>query len=208
MSSKYMVDTQIKPRGVTDPRVLNAMEKVDRHLFVPEEYQKFAYSDCPLPLSQGQTISQPFMVAAMTEYLKLDKDSIVLEIGTGSGYQTAILAELVKEVYTIEIVEPLARHARQLLARLEYNNIHFRFGNGHFGWKEHAPYDAIIVTAAPEEVPQALVEQLKPGGNMVIPVGPTTACQELYLIVRDLDGTVTHKGLMSVRFVPLTGERC
>jgi len=205
-SIKYMVDTQIKPRGVKSAAVLRAMEAVPRERFVPEEYRKYAYSDCPLPLSLGQTISQPYMVAAMTEFLNLDASSRVLEIGTGSGYQTAILAHIAKEVFTVEIIEPLAERARGLLEEMGYGNIHFKVGDGYYGWQEHAPYDAIIVTAAPEIEPPPLTAQLGSGGRMVIPIGPTAGLQELKVIEKNGDEDLRTLESMSVRFVPLTGD--
>jgi len=200
-----MVDRQIAARGIEDERVLKAMEKVRRHEFVPPEYIDQAYEDHPLPIGYGQTISQPFIVAYMTEVLHLTPDARVLEIGTGSGYQAAILAELVKEVYTVEIVEALCKQAQKRLARLGYRNVHVRCGDGYYGWEEHAPYDAIIVTCAPDHIPQPLVEQLADGGRMVIPVGPPGAYQTLWLVERE--GTkVRSTRLMGVAFVPLTGK--
>lgn len=198
-----MVDEQIARRGVTDPLVLAAMRKVPRHEFVPESYRKYAYADEPLPIGEGQTISQPYIVAVMTDTLGLNKDSKVLEIGTGSGYQAAVLAEIAKDVYTIEIVEPLCKQAAATLARLGYTNVHVRCGDGYRGWPEAAPFDAIIVTAAPDHVPQPLVDQLKPLGRMCIPVGDLY--QELMLITKT-DRGVTQKEMLPVRFVPMTGE--
>ena len=204
MSTAYMVETQIKPRGVVDAQVLRAMRTVPRDLFVPDEYRDFAFSDCPLPLSDGQTISQPYMVAAMTEYLQLDKHSKVLEIGTGCGYQTAVLAEIAKVVYTVEIIPVLGKGAERRLATLNYDNINFRIGDGFFGWPEHAPYDGILVAAAPEAVPPPLLEQLAPGGRMIIPVGPIAECQNLEVIEKTQDGKIRRNPVMPVRFVPLT----
>ena len=198
-----MVEEQIARRGVRDPLVLAAMRKVPRHEFVPESYQKYSYADEPLPIGEGQTISQPYIVAVMTETLGIDKNSKVLEIGTGSGYQAAVLAEIAKEVYTIEIVEPLCKQATETLARLGYGNVHVRCGDGYRGWPEAAPFDAIIVTAAPDHVPQPLVDQMKPLGRMCIPVGDVY--QELMLITKTERG-VTEKEMLPVRFVPMTGE--
>jgi len=166
-----MVTDQIEARGITDSRVIKAMRKVERHLFIPEGAKRFAYTDGPLSIGEGQTISQPYIVAYMTECLSLRPDMKVLEIGTGSGYQAAILAEIVDEVYTIEIVETLGLHSKKLLADLGYDNIFVKLGDGYEGWDEHAPYDAIIVTCAPNRIPEPLKEQLAEGGRMIIPVG-------------------------------------
>lgn len=198
-----MVQTQIKDRGVKNSRVLTAMLKVERHRFVPVELQSKAYSDQPLPIGEGQTISQPYIVALMTELLELKKEEKVLEIGTGSGYQAAILAELVKEVYTIEIVEPLAALAKNRLFELSYRNIHVKTGDGYLGWPEAAPFDAIMVTAAPDHIPKPLLNQLKEGGRLVVPVG--THFQELKKIVKRSGRTETT-GIIPVMFVPMTGE--
>lgn len=198
-----MVETQIKARGVKDPRVLSAMLKVERHLFVPKEYQTSAYADQPLPIGEGQTISQPYIVALMTELLELKGEERILEIGTGSGYQAAILAELVKEVYTIEIIEPLASTAKDLLFALGYKNIHVKAGDGYLGWPEVSPFDAIIVTAAPDHIPKPLIDQLKEGGRMVIPVGAYS--QELKKIVKR-SGKIETADIIPVIFVPMTGE--
>lgn len=198
-----MVKVQIRNRGIKDERLLKAMLKVERHKFVPEEIQKFAYIDRPLPIGEEQTISQPYIVALMTELLKLNGDEKVLEIGTGSGYQAAILAELAREVYTIEILEPLAMQAEKLLQDLGYENITVKCGDGYIGWEEYAPYDAIIVTCAPPYVPQPLIDQLAEGARMVIPVG--TAWQELKLIEK-LNGQIKIFDTIPVRFVPMTGE--
>lgn len=202
---RRMVEYQIRARGVGDARVLEAMETVPRHEFVPEEYLQSAYSDGPLPIGYGQTISQPHIVAVMTELLELEPGDRVLEIGTGSGYQAAILAELVDEVYTMEIIPELAGSARECLEGLGYENIRFSNADGYFGWEEHAPYDAIIVTAAPDHVPQPLVQQLKEGGRMVIPVGPVGWYQTLWLITKE-DGEAQYHNKGGVQFVPLTGE--
>jgi len=198
-----MVQTQIKDRGVKNSRVLTAMLKVERHRFVPAELQSKAYSDQPLPIGEGQTISQPYIVALMTELLELKKEEKVLEIGTGSGYQAGILAELVKEVYTIEIVEPLATLAKNRLFELNYRNIHVKTGDGYLGWPEAAPFDAIMVTAAPDHIPKPLLDQLKEGGRLVVPVG--THFQELKKIVKRSGRTETT-GIIPVMFVPMTGE--
>jgi protein-L-isoaspartate(D-aspartate) O-methyltransferase len=190
-------------RGIRNPRVLDAMNRVPRHEFVPEAARGQAYADAPLPIGHGQTISQPFIVAFMTEQLDPQPADRVLEIGTGSGYQAAVLSLLVKEVFTIEIVEPLARRAAADLARLGYSNVHVRVGDGHEGWPEEAPFDAIIVTCAPATVPVALLDQLKDGGRMVLPVGDRTS-QEL--VVFEKRGTdVLCREVLPVRFVPMTG---
>ncbi len=204
MERQQMVKLQIADRGVKDEDVLRVMEKLPRHEFVPPEYLDQAYEDHPLPIGYGQTISQPYMVAVMTELLRVNRDSKVLEIGTGSGYQAAILAELVREVYTIEIVEPLCKQARERLERMGYKNVHVKCGDGYYGWEEYAPYDAIIVTCAPDHVPQPLVNQLADGGRMVIPVGPPGGYQVLWLIERH-GAEIESERLMGVAFVPLTG---
>ena len=198
-----MVAQQIRARDIRDPRVLEAMERVQRHLFMPESMRAEAYGDHPVSIGYGQTISQPYIVGFMSEALQLEPGHKVLEIGTGSGYQAAILGELAREVYTIEIVEPLAESARTTLAQLGYKNVHVRAGNGYAGWPEQAPFDRIMVTAAPDEVPPALVEQLKVGGLMAIPVG--TFAQELRIMKRTTGGMDTLKTL-PVRFVPMTGK--
>ncbi|HEV8610405.1 MAG TPA: protein-L-isoaspartate(D-aspartate) O-methyltransferase [Thermoanaerobaculia bacterium] len=199
-----MVETQIVARGVRDPRVLAAMRKVPRHLFVDPSQRSQAYEDHPLPIPGNQTISQPYIVAIMTELLELQPKERVLEIGTGSGYQSAVLGELAGEVYTIEIVPELAQSAAARLKDLHYDNVVVREGDGYRGWPEHAPFDAIIVTAAPERIPQPLIEQLAPGGVMVIPVGGFF--QELKVFRKSADGRVTEKDILPVRFVPMTGE--
>ncbi len=201
---RQMVDRQLKKRGITDNSVLKAMTRVERHLFVPQNLRDEAYRDSPLPIGYDQTISQPYIVAYMTEAARLGPEDEVLEIGTGSGYQAAVLAEIVKEVYTIEILKPLADSARSRLERIGYRNINVRWGDGYKGWPEHAPYDAIIVTAAPVHVPQELKNQLKVGGRMVIPVG--AYFQELYLIVRT-DTGFSQKRLLPVRFVPMVNGK-
>ncbi|MGH9386778.1 MAG: protein-L-isoaspartate(D-aspartate) O-methyltransferase [Vicinamibacterales bacterium] len=200
---KQMVDEQLKARDIRSERVLGAMLKVPRHLFVPESERDRAYDDSPLPIGHGQTISQPYIVAFMTEALDLAAEHRVLEIGTGSGYQAAVLGELVRDVYTIEIVPPLAEQAEQTLVRLGHRNIRVRAGNGYFGWPEHAPFDRIMVTAAPDEVPEALVQQLKMDGLMVIPIGTVT--QQLRVLRRTAKGMETLNTL-PVRFVPMTGK--
>jgi protein-L-isoaspartate(D-aspartate) O-methyltransferase len=198
-----MVAEQIAARGVDDPRVLAALARVPRHELVPVELREWSYTDRPLPIGEGQTISQPYIVAYMSEQLELEGDERVLEIGTGSGYQAAVLGELAREVYTIEIVPALARRATADLERLGYENVHVRQGDGYRGWPDQAPFDAIIVTAAPERVPEPLVDQLAVGGRMILPVGDRY--QELILITRDEKG-VHESRLMGVRFVPMTGE--
>ncbi len=198
-----MVDTTIASRGITDQRVLAAMRAVKRHTLVPEELRRRAYEDNPLPIGFDQTISQPYIVAAMTAAAQLTPGERVLEIGTGSGYQAAVLAEIGVDVYSIEIVEPLAKRTHELLARMGYTKLHLRIGDGYQGWPEAAPFDAIIVTAAPEHVPAPLVEQLAVGGRLVIPVG-AAGDQDLRVITRGKDGT-TSEMLFGVRFVPMTG---
>lgn len=200
---KQMVERQIAARGISDVRLLEAMIRVERHKFVPEEKQKYAYNDHPLPIAEGQTISQPYIVAIMTELLKLDGDERVLEIGTGSGYQAAILAELAKDVYTIEILEPLALQSEKLLVELGYKNITVKFGDGYLGWEKYAPFDGIIVTCAPPHIPRPLIDQLAEGGRMVIPVG--VEFQELKLLEK-IDGKIKTTSIIPVRFVPMTGE--
>ncbi|MFH1678704.1 MAG: protein-L-isoaspartate(D-aspartate) O-methyltransferase [Candidatus Omnitrophota bacterium] len=195
-----MVKTQIEARGVKDKMVTDAMRKVNRHLFVPEHYQRFAYEDRPLPIGQGQTISQPYIVALMTELLNLNATHRVLEIGTGSGYQAAILAEIASYVYTIEIIPALADGADRLLKKLGYKNILVKCGDGYLGWEEYAPFDAIIVTCAPEEIPDNLIKQLSGGGRMVIPVG--SFYQELMLIEKEGE-EVKIRSIIPVRFVPM-----
>jgi protein-L-isoaspartate(D-aspartate) O-methyltransferase len=198
-----MVDEQLRARDIRLPRVLDAMRQVPRHLFVPEPQRVDAYGDHPLPIGHGQTISQPYIVAFMTQAIDVRATDRVLEIGTGSGYQAAILAELANEIYTIEIVTPLAERARNTLASLGYRNVHVRAGNGYLGWPEQAPFDRIIVTAAPDDVPPALVEQLKAGGLMAIPVGDVS--QELRVLRKTPTGLETLDTL-PVRFVPMTGK--
>jgi protein-L-isoaspartate(D-aspartate) O-methyltransferase len=194
-------------RGALSPAVQRALGAVERHRFVPPQLAAEAYGDHPLPIGQGQTISQPFIVALMTELLEPHPSDVVLEVGTGSGYQAAVLAECVRRVYTIEIVAPLGERARALLAQLGYRNVEVRIGDGYKGWPEAAPFDAIVVTAAPDHVPQPLIDQLKPGGRMVIPVGPQTFGQDLLLITKGADGRTVSRRTLPVRFVPLTRER-
>ncbi|MHC4739416.1 MAG: protein-L-isoaspartate(D-aspartate) O-methyltransferase [Planctomycetota bacterium] len=201
-----MVNRQIRSRDVRDPNTLAAMQMVPRHSFVRPGEQRMAYNDHPLRIGLGQTISQPYIVAFMTEALNLKPDSRVLEIGTGSGYQAAVCAEIAKEVYTIEIVEPLAKSAKKLLKELGYPNVFVRAGDGYFGWPEKAPFDAIIGTAAAGRVPEPLMEQLKPGGRMILPCGREWGMQYLVLITKDKKGKVTRKNVMPVRFVPMTGQ--
>jgi protein-L-isoaspartate(D-aspartate) O-methyltransferase len=198
-----MVSRQIASRDVRDPRVLAAMRKVPRHEFVPESEKRTAYRDTPLPIGESQTISQPYIVALMTELAQLGENHRVLEIGTGSGYQAAVLAELVDHVYSIEIEPTLARRAGQVLQKLGYDNVTLRTGDGYAGWPEHAPFDSILITAAPDHVPEPLIEQLKPGGRMVVPVGPIAATQQLRVLEKDAAGKVTSRVVAPVRFVPL-----
>jgi protein-L-isoaspartate(D-aspartate) O-methyltransferase len=203
-SAGAMIERQLRPRGIDDPRVLQAMTKVPREKFVPKELQARAYEDRPLPIGFGQTISQPYIVAFMTQELKPKPTDRVLEIGTGSGYQAAVLSELVAQVYTIEIVRPLAQRAAVTLEALGYKNVLVKGGDGYQGWPEHAPFDAIIVTAAPDHVPQPLVEQLKEGGRMVIPVGGIFV---QHLKVLEKRGSVVKQiAAIPVKFVPLTRD--
>ncbi len=198
-----MVQQQLEARDIKDPEVLEAMWIVKRHLFVPEDQQKRAYEDRPLPIGYGQTISQPYIVAYMTQAARLKPGDKILEIGTGSGYQAAVLARIIKEVYSIEIIEALALRAEKTLNSIGYQNIVIKHGDGYQGWEEHAPYDAIIVTAAPDHIPEKLVEQLAIGGRMVIPVGSVS--QELYVIIKTEEG-IEKKSLLPVRFVPMVEE--
>jgi protein-L-isoaspartate(D-aspartate) O-methyltransferase len=199
-----MVERQLKFRGIKDERVLAAMAKVPREEFIPVDARADAYEDGPLPIGYGQTISQPYIVAFMTEQLRPKPSDRVLEIGSGSGYQAAILAELVSKVYSIEIVEPLAKTAEATLQRLGYKNVHVKVGDGYKGWPEEAPFDAVIVTCAPDHVPQPLTEQLKEGGRMIIPVGGF-GDQELYLLEKQ-NGQLQRRAVLPVRFVPMAGE--
>jgi protein-L-isoaspartate(D-aspartate) O-methyltransferase len=200
---KIMVEQQIVSRGVEDSRVIKAMFEVPRHLFVPARYRHLAYSDSPVPIGEGQTISQPYIVALMSAELNLEPTDKVLEVGTGSGYQAAILAEMVKEVYTIEIIDLLGKRAEETLNSLGYANVKVRIGDGYEGWPEYAPFDKIIVTCAPTEIPELLVDQLKEGGLMVIPVG-SAGSQYLYRVKKHL-GAVETESVIPVTFVPLTG---
>jgi protein-L-isoaspartate(D-aspartate) O-methyltransferase len=200
-----MVAHQIMARGVTDPLVLSAMTRIRRHLFVPSALRRQAYADHPLPIGEGQTISQPYIVALMTELLKPEKDDRVLEIGTGSGYQAAVLARIVEAVYTIEIVAPLHEKVARLLQTLGYENVHCRLGDGYRGWPEAAPFDGILITAAVDHPPPALVRQLKDGGRLVLPQGNPRSFQTLVVVTRTGDTTQTRE-VIGVRFVPMTGE--
>ena len=201
---KNMVETQIERRGVKDEKVLNAMLKVERHKFVPGRYKDYSYEDRPLPIGEGQTISQPYIVALMTEVLDLDSTKKVLEIGTGSGYQAAILAEICDSVYTIEIIEELGRRAEKLIVELGYNNIKVKIGDGYKGWKEYSPFDGVIVTCAPSHVPQPLIDQMAEGGKMVIPVDAAFG-QDLILLTKE-GGELKEESIIPVRFVPMTKE--
>ncbi len=194
-------------RDALDPKVLEAMANVPRDRFVPEELRDHAWDNGPLPIGHGQTISQPFIVALMTDLLDIEPDHRILEIGTGSGYQTAILAELAGEVYTVEVVPPLGKQAKRLLDELGYRNIRYRAADGHLGWPEHAPYDGIIVTAAASKVPDELLDQLAPGGHLVIPVGPPWSTQQLMRITRREDGSLERESILPVAFVPLVEDR-
>ena len=201
-----MVSQQIEARGIDDPDVLRAMRTVPRHLFVSVEYREEAYGDHPLPIGLNQTISQPYIVALMTQLADPDPGDVVLEVGTGSGYQAAVLAEIVRSVYTIEILAPLGERARARLEELGYSNVQSRIGDGYQGWKEHAPFDAILVTAAAEQIPAPLIEQLKPGGTLVIPVGEQDSIQTLMQVRKAADGTTVSQSLIPVRFVPLVRQ--
>lgn len=196
-----MVVNQIQARGITDERVLNAMLKVKRHLFVPERIKPYAYEDNALPIDNNQTISQPYIVALMTELAKIKPQDKVLEIGTGSGYQAAILAEIAKEVYSIEIIKELADEAKTRLSTQGYKNIEIKHGDGYLGWPQAAPFDAIVVTAAAKEVPLELIRQLKPDGRMVIPLGDFF--QDLYVVTKKEDGSIMQQHIIPVRFVPM-----
>ncbi len=200
---KKMVQEQLQARDIESPEVLQAMLEVPRHKFVPERHQYLAYTDQALPIAQKQTISQPYIVALMTELAQVRKKDKVLEIGTGSGYQAAVLAHLAQEVYSIEIIPELAQGARQLLQELGYHNVWVRTGDGFQGWPEQAPFDSILVTCAPPEEPQPLIDQLVPGGRLVIPVGETW--QQLKVLHKQEDGTLQDKTVAPVRFVPMTG---
>jgi protein-L-isoaspartate(D-aspartate) O-methyltransferase len=198
-----MVREQIAGRGIRDPRVIEALRQVPRHLFIPTPVRARAYDDGPVAIGHGQTISQPYIVALMTELVRPQSGDRVLEIGAGSGYQAAVLSRLVAHVYTIELEDTLARSAETLLRELRYENITVRHGDGYNGWPEHAPFDIVIVTAAPEHVPQPLIDQLKPGGRLIVPVGPRSCVQQLQLIERDASGAVRTTDVAPVMFVPL-----
>ena len=202
-----MVEDQIIKRGIEDKRVLDIMKSVERHKFVPEKYAKSAYKDGPLPIGHGQTISQPFIVAFMTENLKLDPSHRVLEIGTGSGYQTAILSGLSGHVYTMEIIDELAKLSSSVLKKLGFDNVTVRNGNGYKGWAEEAPFDRIMVTAPPEEIPNMLVDQLTEGGIMVIPVGEQFEIQYLWVLTKEHSGSIKKEKILPVRFVPMVTKQ-
>uniref|UniRef100_UPI00260C8F66 protein-L-isoaspartate(D-aspartate) O-methyltransferase n=1 Tax=uncultured Muriicola sp. TaxID=1583102 RepID=UPI00260C8F66 len=201
-----MVEEQLKPRGITNKATLNAMGKIPREAFVPESQKPFAYDDRPLPIGSGQTISQPFMVAYMTQALHLKAPDRVLEIGTGSGYQAAVLSQMIDTVFTIEIVNDLAQQAVQRLKNLNIHNVAVKIGDGYYGWKEKAPFDAIIVTAGAENIPLFLVEQLAENGRMIIPIGPHKGVRQLMLLTKK-NGKIKSKSLMPVRFVPFVREK-
>ena len=198
-----MVNQQIAGRGIYDQSVLQAMRDVPRHLFVPEKRKSLAYGDFPLPIGYGQTISQPYIVALMTELLKPEKDDIALEVGTGSGYQATVLSRIVKRVYTIEIITPLGKAAEKRLENMGYKNIIVKIADGYFGWEQYAPFDCIIVTAASDHIPPPLIKQLKNGGKMAIPVGMPFQVQKLMLVEKSEQGEIRIKNLLPVRFVPL-----
>jgi protein-L-isoaspartate(D-aspartate) O-methyltransferase len=202
-----MVNNQLKERGIEDPLVLNAMQTVPREVFVLEELKDQAYNDNPLPIGYDQTISQPYIVAFMTEALSVQAEHRILEIGTGSGYQAAILSRICREVYTIEIIKELANHAREVFQKQLYNNIHIKVGDGHQGWPENSPFDAIIVTAAGSDVPSSLIKQLKVGGKMILPLKHNNYEQTLVLITKiDVNDNIIQKELLPVMFVPMTGN--
>lgn len=203
---EYMVAAQIQARGVKDPNVLKAMRTVPRHALMPAAQQRYAYSDHPSPIGKGQTISQPYVVAFMTEALKLDPNATVLEIGTGSGYQAAVCAEIAKEVYTIEIVPELAKSAAQKLKQLGYGNVFVKAADGYFGWPQKAPFDAIIATAAAGRIPQPLLQQLKPEGRMILPLRGNLGYEYLELVTKHKNGKIQREKVMPVRFVPMTGR--
>jgi protein-L-isoaspartate(D-aspartate) O-methyltransferase len=200
-----MVETQISSRDVASSRVVEVMRQVPRHRFVPASRQASAYEDMPLPIGEGQTISQPYIVAKMTELAHIDSGDRVFELGTGSGYQAAVASRLASEVFTMEIHPSLAEHARATIADLGYRNVTVREGDGYYGWAEHAPFDAILVTAAATHIPPPLVEQLRPGGRMVVPVGPPFAVQRLMLVEKSAQGQIRTRALFAVRFVPVEG---
>jgi len=198
-----MVSQQIEDRNIYNQKVLQAMRDVPRHLFVPERRQRSAYGDFPLPIGYGQTISQPYIVALMTDLLKPEKDDIALEVGTGSGYQAAVLSKIVKKIYTVEIIAPLGEAAEKRVNELGYKNITVKVGDGYFGWEQYAPFDCIIVTAASDHIPPPLIKQLKNGGKMAIPVGMPFHVQKLMLIEKSEKGEIRIKNILPVRFVPL-----
>jgi protein-L-isoaspartate(D-aspartate) O-methyltransferase len=202
---QLMVDEQLRTRDISDRRVLEAMGRIPRHLFVDPRYRGEAYEDYPVPIDEGQTISQPYIVALMTQGLRLKGGEKVLEVGTGSGYQAAVLAELAAKVYTVEIHEALAKKAAETLSRLKFDRVDVKSGDGFFGWKEHAPFDAIIVTCAARQVPGPLFEQLKEGGRLILPLGDTDEVQILTLVTK-VKGRAQSQPLSAVRFVPMTGE--
>ena len=199
--ANIMVKNQIEGRGIQDAGVLRAMRETPRHLFIPENLRDMAYDDGPLPIGEGQTISQPYIVALMTELLQLTGNEKILEIGTGSGYQAAVLSPLAKEIYSIEIIQSLADRSNERLKKMRYNNVTVKCGDGYKGWKEHAPFDRIIVTAAPNDIPPLLINQLKVGGKLVLPVG--TRYQKLKVITKMQNGEIGEKNIISVRFVPM-----
>jgi protein-L-isoaspartate(D-aspartate) O-methyltransferase len=201
-----MVRSQIQARDVEDERVLDAMRSVRRHVFVPEDQRRYAYADSPLPIGLGQTISQPYIVGKMTELLQLAAGDTIFELGTGSGYQAAVASRLCGHVFSMEILGPLATRAKRALDEHEIDNVSVRAGDGYYGWPEKAPFDAIIVTAATPHIPPPLLEQLAPGGRMVLPVGPAFATQRLVVVEKDETGSIHTRSLFPVRFVPLTGE--
>jgi protein-L-isoaspartate(D-aspartate) O-methyltransferase len=205
LKRQQMVEQDIRDRGVKDPAVLAAMAKVPRHAFVDASYRNRAYEDHPLPIGEGQTISQPYVVALMTEALRLRRGDRVLEIGTGSGYQAAVLAEIVKEVYTIEIRKPLANRAETTLSGLGYGKVNVKHGDGYFGWEEHAPFDAIIITAAANHIPSPLIKQLKEGGRLIVPLGSTVYFQTLTLATKR-NNELEVEQMSPVAFVPMVGE--
>ena len=199
-TSRYLKKTTL------DEQVLNAMSDVPRHLFVPKAYRQHAYENRPLPIGEGQTISQPYIVAIMTDLLSIKPADVILEIGTGSGYQAAILAKLASQVYTIEIIKTLQRSAAERLTSQGYNNITTKLGDGYYGWQDYAPFDAIMVTAVAGQIPPPLIKQLKPGGKMVIPVGGAFMTQYLMLVEKNINSTISTRQILPVRFVPLTGK--
>lgn len=205
LKRQNMVSSQIKDRGIKDPNVLNAMKKVPRHIFVPEKLKYRAYQDYPLPIGEGQTISQPYIVALMTKSLQLSREQKVLEVGTGSGYQAAVLAEIVSKVYSIEIKEKLFQKAMEVLRMLGYNRIKIRHGDGYFGWEEAAPFDAIIITAAVDHIPPPLLSQLKDGGRLIIPLGNPFSYQNLSLVTKKGEDFRVEQ-ITDVLFVPMTGK--